>query len=232
MWKSESVVRSIGSFNVSVMRTRQASAKLIGTPAYFSDSLSTASRSSQNRKTQQTAPRRSREIRPCPPGLPSRWNASDRTASQVPHGGGRRAASATDQRWLPSVRLSSATRKPVSTRTLGAIMGRLQVTLGACAHVRRQPVDRTNKVGNGIERVGLLLIGSRLARQSFTHHVGLRQLAAARLGFDLRDQRLGQADGQGLHLINVLHHWLERNTLDLGQHSELSTRTNPQKAIG
>src|SRR6266496_647491 len=45
MRKSESVVRISGSGNVSVIRTKQASARLMGVSAYFCKSLSTDSRS-------------------------------------------------------------------------------------------------------------------------------------------------------------------------------------------
>jgi hypothetical protein len=42
-------------------------------------------------------------------------------------------------------------------------------------------------------------------RQSLAHHLRLRQLAPARLGFDLGDQGFRQSNCQCLHEIDVLH---------------------------
>src|SRR5215208_3144304 len=97
--KSSSVVSSNGSSSVSVNRTRQASARLAGTSAYFSMNFRTAARLSPRSNDTTTASRCSRPASARPPSRPSRWNASDRAASQVFHGGGTRPACSIAQRW-------------------------------------------------------------------------------------------------------------------------------------
>src|ERR1035437_9418523 len=83
MRKSESVVRITGSGCVSAIRTRQASARLMGTSAYFSKSLSTGSTSLSRLKAAIRARRRSSPLTAGAPRAPRRWMASGRTASQA-----------------------------------------------------------------------------------------------------------------------------------------------------
>lgn len=97
--KSSSVVRSRGSPKVSVMRTRQASARLIGMSEYFSRSLRTGSRLSASENPMSKAPRRSRMPKAGAPRGPRRWNASDITASHVDQGGGTRVVWPAAQEW-------------------------------------------------------------------------------------------------------------------------------------
>src|SRR5690348_514677 len=118
------------------MRTRQASARLIGTLAYFSTRSRIASLSSAKLNALTSAPRG-----------PSKKNASDNTASQVFQGGGWRAPVEAAQRWLTSERRSRATRKPASTRTLAAIAGGLEVALLVRAHIGWPACDRADQIG-------------------------------------------------------------------------------------
>src|SRR3972149_6901169 len=195
MRKSESVARMIGSGSVSVMRTRQASARLMGTSAYFCNSLSTDSTSLSRSKATIRARRRSSALSPGAPRAPRRWKASDRTASQVRQGGAWPGACVTAHGWWESRRLSRATRKPASTSTFLAIARGFQVSLLSCAQVGRQAFDRANEIGNGIKRRGLTPCGSSGALQALANYVGLRTPAPARFHLDLGYERLGQSYG-------------------------------------
>src|SRR5688572_24146888 len=184
MRKSPSVVRTMGSARTSLMRTRQASARLIGTLEYLCISFSTGSVSSPRSKESVTAPRRRRAASPGAPRTPRRWNASDRTASQVLQGGGRRSPCSAAQAWLPSRRLSSATRKPASTRTLLAITRLPEMLLLACAQVGGQSLDRADEIANAVERSAVAR-SAHADGKTLSDHVGLRQLARSRFSFDL-----------------------------------------------
>jgi hypothetical protein len=116
------------------------------------------------------------------------------------------------QRWLPSRRLRSATRKPASTSALVAITGRLEVFFLPPAQVARQSVDRADNVGDGLEQARPLPARPFRARQSLAHHVGLRQFAPARLSFDLGDQAFRQPNRQCLHDATALHGRHRRHT--------------------
>src|SRR5438094_500788 len=193
MRKSESVVRITGSGSVSAMRTRQASARLMGTFAYFCKSLSTDSTSLSRLKAAIRARRRSSPPSPGAPRAPRRWMASDRTASQVRQGGAWPGACVTAHWGWESRRLSKATRKPASTSTFLAIARGFQVSLLSCAQVGRQAVDRADEIGNGIKQCGLMPCGWRSALQALAHDIGLRTPAPARFHLDLGCQRLGQS---------------------------------------
>src|ERR1035437_6842934 len=195
MRKSESVVRIAGSGSVSAIRTRQASARLMGTSAYFFRSLSTDSTSLSRLKAAIRARRRSSPLSPGNPGAPRRWRVSDKTASQVRQGGGWPGACVTAHWWWESRRLSKATRKPASTSTFLAIARDFQVSLLSCAQAGRQAVDRADEIGNGIEQCGLMPCGSSGALQALAHDIGLRTPAPARFHIDLGYQRLGQSYG-------------------------------------
>src|SRR5262249_6619041 len=82
-----SVVSTRGSESVSLIRTRHASARLIGKLAYFCNSFSTDSRSSFKSKIGSTARRCSRALSTGIPRAPTRRNASDNTTSEVRQGG-------------------------------------------------------------------------------------------------------------------------------------------------
>src|SRR4029077_6311446 len=185
MRKSESVVRMTGSGSVSVMRTRQASARLMGTSAYFCKSLSTDSTSLSRSKAAIRARRRSSALSPGDPRAPRRWKASDKTASQVRHGGARPGAWVTVHWWCESRRLSKATKKPASTSTFLAIARSFQVSLLSCTQVGWQAVHRADEIGNALKRRGLTPFGSRGALQALAHDVGLRTPAPARFSLDL-----------------------------------------------
>jgi len=184
-----------GSENVSVMRTRQASARLIGTSAYFCKSLSTDSTSLSRSKAAIRARRRSSALSPGAPRAPRRWKASDRTASQVRQGGAWLGACVTAHWWWKSRRLSKATRKPASTSAFLAIARSFQVSLLSCAQVGRQAVHRADEICNGVKRRGLTSFRSSGALQALANHVGLRTLAPARFRLDVGDERLGQSYG-------------------------------------
>src|SRR5205823_4925776 len=133
------------------------------------------------------------------PPAPTRWTASDRTASHVLQGGGNCADWSTAQRWLPSRRLSRATTKPASTITLLAVTRPLQVRLLARGEVWRQPFNRPNEIGNGVDDRGAPTSLAGGAPQALTNDVGFRQLPPAGLGLDLGDECLGQSHRQRLH---------------------------------
>ena len=145
-------MRIIGSGSVSLMRTRQASARLMGTSAYFCRSLRTDSTSLSRSKAAIKARRRSSSLSPGAPRAPRRWNASDRTASQVRQGGAWPGASVTAHWWWESRRLSKATKKPASTRTFLAIARGFQVALFSRAQVGGQTFHRADQIGDGIKR--------------------------------------------------------------------------------
>src|ERR1039457_3112941 len=159
MRKSESVVRITGLGSVSVIRTRQASARLMGTSAYFCKSFSTDSTSLSRLKTAISARRRSSPLSPGNPCAPRRWTVSDKTASQVRQGGGWPGACVTAHWWWESRRLSKATRKPASTSTFLAIARDFQVSLLSCAQAGRQAVDRADEIGYGTSEQGMLRVG-------------------------------------------------------------------------
>src|SRR5262245_11906602 len=175
---------------ISVIRTRQASSKLM--VACFAISLSSGV-ISLLAENAQVAARRSSSARspPAPPG-PNSLNASATEASQVLQGGGRRVAWAAAQSWFTSRLLSSATRKPASTITLAAMIGS-----PALAQVAWQPFDRADEVGDLVERGGAALADR--AGEALSHHIGFRDHAPARLGLDLDNERVGQADCENLH---------------------------------
>src|SRR3989442_8931985 len=177
MRKSASVVRSMGQGTVSVMRTRQASGRLIGTSAYLSKSFNTGSTSAPSSNAGTTARRRRSAVSGRALRAPRRWNASDRTASHVFQGGGKRDSWAAAQPWLPSRRLSRATRKPASTRTLPAIAGRPQIRPLPLAQVGWQPIDAADEIGDGVERRGPSAPRSTGEAQALAHDVGFRELA-------------------------------------------------------
>src|SRR5450759_775558 len=191
MRKSESVVRITGSGSVSAIRTRQASARLMGTSAYFCKSFSTGSTSLSRLKAAIRARRRSSPPIPGAPCAPRRWMASDRTSSQVCQGGTWLGAWVTAHWWWESRRLSKATRKPASTRTFLAIARGFQVSLLSRAQVGRQALDRADEIGNGIEHRGLTSRGFCGALQALANDVRLRTPAPARFRLDLGYQRLG-----------------------------------------
>src|SRR5882724_9484929 len=204
MRKSESVVRMIGSGSVSLMRTRQASARLMGTSAYFCKSLSTDSMSLSRSKAAIRARRRSSALSPGVPRAPRRWKASDRTASQVRQGGAWPGACAAAHWWWESRRLSKATRKPASTSTFLAIARGFQVSLLSCAQVGRQAIHRADEIGNGIKQRGLTSFGSGGTLQALANHVGLRTLAPPRFRLDLGYERLRQTYSKSFHTMIVL----------------------------
>src|SRR6185369_37322 len=175
---------------VSVIRTRQASSKLI--ESYFAISLSKCAISLPAANAQIAARRSSSARRPRPPAGPNSLNASATEASQVAQGGGRRAACAAAQPWFASRPLKSATRKPASTITLAAMVGS-----PALAQVARQPFDRADQVGDLVERGGTAFGDG--AGEALPHDIGFRDRAPARLGGDLGDERVRQADGEHLH---------------------------------
>ena len=72
---------------VSDMRTRQASAKLIGTLGYFCKSAITATTLSSKLNLAAKALRESIALSPGAPRSPSRWKASDSMASHVHQSG-------------------------------------------------------------------------------------------------------------------------------------------------
>src|ERR1039457_2827555 len=173
MRKSESVVRITGLGSVSVIRTRQASARLMGTSAYFCKSFSTDSTSLSRLKTAISARRRSSPLSPGNPCAPRRWTVSDKTASQVRQGGGWPGACVTAHWWWESRRLSKATRKTASTSTFLAIALALQISLLAGAQAGGKAVDRADEIGNGIKQCGLMPCGPSGALQALTHDIGL-----------------------------------------------------------
>ena len=135
MRKSWSVVRMTGSAKTSVIRTRQASARLIGMLEYFSISFVTGARWSMNWKPITRALRRSIAPTAGAPFCPRRWYASERTASQVDQGGGKSDARRAAHWWQESRLLSKATTKPASTRTFLAITGASQMGLLARSQI-------------------------------------------------------------------------------------------------
>src|SRR6185295_14230085 len=179
------------------MRTRQASARLIGTPAYLPMSINTGSICSPRSKPTTTARRVRSAASGAPPRAPRRWNASDKTASQVRQGGGCPDERVAAQPWCASRRLSRATRKPASTRTLPAIAGRLEIRFLPPAQVDRQAAHRPDEIGDGVERRGAP--APRGDAQTFPHDVGFREVAPARLGLDFGDERLGQPHRECFH---------------------------------
>ena len=94
-------------------------------------------------------------------------------------GGGKRDNWASDHRWLPSMGLRRATRKPASTRTLPALTARLQIRLLALAQVARQPVNRANEIGDGVERRRPSGPESSGVAQPFAHDIGFRATSAS-----------------------------------------------------
>jgi len=177
------------------MRTRQASARLMGTSAYFCNSLSTDSTSLSRSKAAITARRRSSALTPGAPREPRMWKASDRTASQVRQGGAWPGACVSAHRWWASRRLSKATKKPASTSTFLAITRFFQIAFLSRAQVSRQAVHRADQIGNRVNRRGPMPFGSSSALQALANDVGFRTLAPARFHLDLGYERLGQPDG-------------------------------------
>lgn len=226
MRKSASVVRMIGSGRVSVMRTRQESARLMGTSAYFCKRLSTDSTLLSRSKAAITARRRSRALSAGAPRAPRRWKASERTASQVRQGGGWPGACVAAHWWWESRRLSKATKKPASTSTFLAIARSFQVALLSCAQIGRQAVQRADQIGNGSKRRGLTPSGSSGALQALANDVGLRTPAVARFDLDLGYERLGQSYGKSFHTISVLRCCRECKT-----NLDLTTSTSVRKHI-
>src|SRR5271168_699000 len=188
----------MGLASVSVMRTRQASARLIGTSEYFSMSLMTGSTCAASSKFTERARRRKRAVRLGAPRPPIRWKASDRAASHVDHGGGNSEAWATAHSWCVSRPLSSAITKPASTRTFLAITRGPQMLLLARSQAGRQAFHRSDEIGDGIERRRAAALARR-ALQPLANHVGLRDPAPARFCVDICHERLGQSHGQGPH---------------------------------
>src|SRR3989475_6492064 len=148
MLKSASVVTRTGSARVSLILTRQASARLIGTLAYFCMRARTRSSSSPRSKATTTAPRRRIAARLGRPRDPTRWNASDRAASQVFQGGARRGDWAAAHGWWRSRRLSRAIRKPASTSTLPAIARALQICLLLPTQIGWEPIHGADEIGD------------------------------------------------------------------------------------
>jgi len=96
-------------------------------------------------------------------------------------------------------RLSSATTKPASTRTLAAIAGRPQVALLPRAEIRRQAVHRTDQIRDGLGRCGCSRRGSRSELQALPNPIP------------------GRLPVQHQHLADVLH-WLRLQPgADFGQ---------------
>ena len=178
------------------MRIRQASARLMGTFAYFCKSFSTDSQSLSRSKAAIRARRRSSSLSPGAPRAPSRSKASDRTASQVRQGGAWPGACVTAHWWCESRRLSKATKKPASTSMFLAIARGVQVALCSRAQVGRQAVHGADEIGNGIKRRGLTsFFWSSGALQALAHDIGLRTPAPARFRLDLGYEQLGQSNG-------------------------------------
>src|SRR5277367_143670 len=133
----------MGSARVSVMRTEQASARLMGTSEYFSRSLKTGSILRARSKAMTRARRRRSALRLGAPLAPSRCDASDKAASQVDHGGGWLRACVTAHSWWKSRPASHATRNPVSTMTFLAIACGAQILLFVCGQVGWQAFHGT-----------------------------------------------------------------------------------------
>src|SRR5713101_8490749 len=188
----------MGSASVSVMRTRHASARLIGTSEYFSSSFTTGSTLPASAKATSRARRRSSAPRLGAPRPPRRWKDSDSAASQVDQGGGSSEAWITAHSWYLSRLLSSATTNPASTRTFLAITRALQVLLLTGSEVGRQAIHGSDEIGDGIEgRRASPLAASAL--EPFANYIGLRDLAPARFRLDVCHQWLGQSYGESLH---------------------------------
>src|SRR5437660_517218 len=195
MRKSASVVRITGSASVSVRRTRQASARLMGTSVYFCMSFSTGSRSFASSKATSKERRRRSALRPGVPRAPSRWKASDKAASHVVQGGACCGADVTAHWWWVSRRLSSATTKPASTRTFPAIAGGAQITPLLRTQVGRQAIHRSDEIGDGVECCRPAPFRSGYELQPFANDVRLRDLASTRFRLDICDKGLRQAHG-------------------------------------
>src|SRR6266481_2014677 len=194
----------MGSASVSVMRTRHAAARLIGTSEYFSSSFTTGSTLPASSKATSRARRRSNAPRLGAPRPPRRWKDSDSAASQVDQGGGSSEAWITAHSWYLSRLLSSATTNPASTRTFLAITSVLQALFLAGSEVGRQAIHGADEIGDGIEgRHASPLAASAL--EPFAYYVGLRDLAPARFRLDVGHQGLGQSYGESLHCLSVLH---------------------------
>src|SRR3989442_2175208 len=191
----------IGSASVSVIRTRQASARLAGTSAYLCMNFKTGSRLSPRSNATAAALRRSSAPSAGTPAGPRRRKVSDSAASHVFHGGGNRRACATAQSRLESRRLSSATRKPASTSVLPAIAGDPQMMLLPRAEIGRQAIHGADQIHDTVEGRLASFPGARL--QPLAPNIGLRHLALSRLRVDLRDQRFGQSYRQRLHAASV-----------------------------
>ena len=106
------------------------------------------------------------------PWTPSRWKVSDSTASHVLQGGGKCCDSTTAHSWLPSRRLSSATRNPASTRTFLAVTAAPEVALCSRTQVGRQAVDGPDQIGDRVKRRNPSAAGSNGAAQSFANDIG------------------------------------------------------------
>src|SRR5262249_5960102 len=108
--------------------------------------------------------------------------------------------------WWPSRRFRSATTKPASTSTFLAIALRSQVPFLASAQIRRQAIHRADKIGDGLQgrQPAPRSLAGKL--QALPDNVRLRNLPRARLGFDLRQQRLGQSYVNGFHARTVLRY--------------------------
>jgi hypothetical protein len=78
-----------------------------------------------------------------------------------------------------------------------------QVVLLSCAQIRRQPIHGADEIENAVERRGSTPSRPGISLQAFTHDVGPGDSPLARFRVDLRDQRLGQADGEGFHVASV-----------------------------
>src|SRR3984893_3006688 len=160
----------MGSARASVMRTRQASARPIGTLEYFSISFTTGSTFSASAKETSTAWRRNSAPRLGAPRSPRRWKASDKTASHVDQGGGNSEACVTAHWWCVSRLLSRATRKPASTRMFLAITGRMQILLLTGTQVCWQTVHRPDEIGDGVQGSGATPLAPS-APEPFANHI-------------------------------------------------------------
>ena len=176
----------------------------MGMLAYLPKSLSTDSTSLSRSKAASKARRRRSAPSPGAPRAPRRWNASERTASQVRQGGAWRGACITAQAQCTSRRLSRATKKPASTRTFLAIPRCPQVSFLARAQIGWQAVHRPDKVGDRLDRRRVPPSTSGGALQALAHDIGLRTFAPVGFRLNLCYQGLRQSYRESLHWGSVL----------------------------
>lgn len=180
-----------GLSRISVMRTRQASARAIGTFEYLSRRVKTGSRCSVKSNATARASRRRSSPRLGTASWPARWYASERTASQVAQGGGNSAACVAAHSLCVSRFRIRATRKPESTRTVVAIAGNTQIVFFASRQIRGQVVvHRADKVGDSFKR-RTLAAPTRRGLETFANNVRLRDSSLAGFGLDLSRQWIG-----------------------------------------